>query len=202
MQKNLNHSADSYAANTVGGRTGHLLRRCIHVLMLLIPIAYYYWGDLIYHYCNHPKFEFILIIFALVITAEILRMKKRYLIFGQRSHEATHISSFAWGAMAMAIVLLLVPNPIYAIPIVAGCAVGDPLIGALKSRIPAYLARFIAFLVIAFVWWVCGHYMPLPVWFPAVIALVTVLVEWPNLTWIDDNALMQLVPLFILLFFV
>ena len=202
MQKNSNHCVDSYAANTVGGHKGHLLRRCIHVLMLLIPIAYYYWGDLIYHYFNHAKVELVLIILVIVIAAEMLRMKKRYLIFGQRSHEATHISSFAWGAMAMAVVLLLVPNPIYAIPVVAGCAVGDPLIGALKYRLPGYVARIIAFVVIAFIWWVCGHYMLFPVWFPAVIALVTVLVEWPNLVWIDDKALMQLVPLFILLFFI
>ena len=185
--------------NTVGGYLGHLLRRCIHVLMLLVPIAYYYWGDLLFYYFNRPRFELILIVLVVVIAVELWRIKKGYLIFGQRAHEATHVSSFAWGAIAMAFVLLLVPNPIYAIPIVAGCAVGDPLIGALKNKLPWYVVRVMAFLVIGLIWWVCSHFMPLPVWFPWVISVITVLVEWPNLSWIDDNALMQLVPLFFLL---
>lgn len=199
MPKSSNSCVNSYEANTVGGRSGHLLRRGIHLLMILIPIAYHYWGELLFHLFNRPKCEIILIVLVIVITAELLRIKKQYLIIGQRSHEATHISSFAWGAMAMACVLLLVPNSLYAIPIVAGCAVGDPLIGALKYRLPWYMVRLIACVVIGFIWWICSHFMPLPVWFPWVISLMTVLVEWPNLSWIDDNALMQLVPLGILL---
>lgn len=200
MPQNLNDCANTY--NTVGGYFGHLLRRCIHILMILIPVAYHYWEDLIYHYFDRPNFEIILIILVLVIAAELYRIKKQFLIFGQRAHEATHISSFAWGAIAMSFVLLLVPNTLYAIPIVAGCAVGDPLIGELKRKLPRYLVTIIAFVVIAFIWWVCSYSMSLPVWFPWVIAAVTVLAEWPNFTWVDDNALMQLVPLCILLFFI
>ena len=180
-----------YEANTVGGRLGHRLRRALHVVMLLVPILYYYYEAWLSNG--------LLIILLLVIATELWRLKKHYLFFGQRAHESTHLSSFAWGAIAMIVVLLLVPHAIYAIPIVAGCAIGDPLIGILKERLPWYVVRPIAFLVIGFIWWVCRYFMPLPIWFPWVVSAMTVLVEWPNFYWIDDNALMQVVPLMLLL---
>ncbi len=175
---------------TVGGGLGHWTRRALHVAMMLIPILYYYWG-------NYYLVWFVL---ALVILIEIIRLRRGFVIFGQRQHEARQISSFAWGVIGIAVVLLLVPKTIYAIPIVAACAIGDPLLGELRlHRVPAWLTALLGVFVVAVIWWVSNLWLHMNAWMPWLLAIVTVAAEWPNIKWIDDNALMQWAPLLLIL---
>ncbi|PHQ81078.1 MAG: hypothetical protein COB66_03180 [Coxiella sp. (in: Bacteria)] len=188
------------SSQTVGGALGHWLRRGIHIAMIFIPVGYYYWGDIIASWFGLLPQQFITVLLGLIIIGEMWRLKKGYVIFGQRQHEADHICSFAWGAISMCLVLLLVPQDIYAIPLVGGCALGDPIIGELKRFIGWWAAALVAMIVIGLLWWLCLRWMPqLPMWLPLLIAPITVLAEKPNLRWIDDNALMQLIPLMLLM---
>lgn len=187
---------------TVGGLAGHIFRRMIHLGMLLIPVCYHYWGVTFSSKMHMLPAQLVGCFLAIVIIAEIIRLWRGYVLFAQRKHEANHISSFAWGAIAMSIVLMLAPNTLLAIVIVTGCAIGDPLLGELRHQaISEKWVAAIGIILIAAIWWVSLIWVVFPWWIVLIIAPLTVAAEWPKLHWIDDNALMQLVPLIIVMTF-
>ncbi len=189
------HNPKTSAGQTVGGIVGHLSRRAIHVLMIIFPVIYYLWGNDIAQVLHLLPWQFLVGLLIAIIVIEFIRVKTGFILFGQRRHEVHHISSFAWSAVAIIVVLLCLPQPIYAIPIVAGCAVGDPLLGELRVYYSAVYAAVITAVVIALIWWLCSIWMFIPWWLPILMGPLTVTVERPNLWWIDDNALMMWVPL-------
>lgn len=187
-------------AQTSGGYFGHWCRRILHLCMILIPVVYLFYAHTIARFCSMTPVQLVLVILGIVIIAEIIRIHYRIVLFAQRQHEAEHISSFTWGVIALGFVLICVPEPIYAIPIVAGCAIGDPLMGECRRfNLPTAVIIVYAIGVVALIWFICRLWMPMPWWLPLVMAPVTVFAELPNLRWIDDNALMQLAPLVLML---
>lgn len=185
--------------NTRGGLSGHIFRRFIHVGMIAIPILYYYWGVIVAAWFDLTPKVFVSIVLVLILVGEFIRIKKRLLIFGQRQHEATHLSSFGWSVVAISLVLIFAPSPIYAIPLVGSCAFGDPLVGEFKKVMPWWCAALMTAVIVSLMWFVFQLVMPeLSSWYVWLIGVVVVLVEKPSFRWVDDNALMQLVPLLIL----
>ena len=180
---------------TKGGVAGHVLRRSVHILMIVIPIAYYFWGERLAHAWYMTTWQLVLVFLGLLCVYEILRIRCGWLLHGQRQHETEHISSMTWGIIAIAIVLIFSPDPCYAIPIISACAIGDPLLGELRAQLKEPWVAVSGVIVIAALWWLCGVWMPVAWWWPLVLAPLTVAAEWPCLQWIDDNALMMLVPL-------
>src|SRR5271170_3923561 len=115
MKPNLQYS-------TKGGSTAHWMRRALHLGMILIPWLYY-----TYHLS--PRVLWILL--SVVVLLEVIRLTFGIQLFGQRIHEVKRVSSFAWGAVSLFLVLLFT-TPQFAYPIIAGCAFGDPLVGELR----------------------------------------------------------------------
>ena len=175
---------------TRGGWFGHWLRRALHVGMILVPWVYYTYAI---------SRWVVWILLFLVIFIEIIRLSLGIQLFGQRAHEAKRPSSFAWGAVSLFLVLLLTQAK-FAYPIIAACALGDPLIGELRRfHFPTWLTALIGILLIAVLWLFAAWWLGTSWWWAVIMAPLTVIVEWPNLKWIDDNAMMQLVPLMIVL---
>ncbi len=196
----MHPNVQTSSRQTVGGVVGHIIRRVIHVSILAIPIVYYLWGKPLAASLHMLPYQLVLILLGLIVLLELIRIKKGFTAFSQRAHEATHISSFGWTAIALALLLIFLPNSIYAIPVVAACAIGDPLMGELRAHANRTIAALAGVVVIALLWWFCSMWMAIAWWWPLVIAPLTVVAEWPNLRWIDDNAMMLLVGLvFVLL---
>jgi hypothetical protein len=189
--RNIQTTADQ----TVGGVVGHVWRRLIHMSMVIFPIIYYIWGARIALHLDMMPWQVVLVLLGLIVVLEMLRITKGFIAFGQRQHEADQISSFAWGTIAMAIVLIFSPAPIYAIPIVAGCAIGDPVVGELRGHTTSFNVAVIGMVTVALIWWLCSVWMIIPWWLPFIMGPITIAAEWPNFSWFDDNALMMLVPL-------
>lgn len=181
-----------------GGIVAHIARRAFHVSMLIVPLIYYYW---FIHLASEKILHLIILAFIfLVFLFEKFRIRTRLVLFGQRLHEATHISAFAWTMLSMGVVLILSPSVSFSIPIVATCALVDPLMGELRAHhIDKKIMIFIGVLTAAIIWLFCAATYHFSFWFALVLAPITVAVEWPSFRWIDDNALMLLVPLFIIL---
>ncbi len=185
---------------TSGGYFGHWFRRVLHVCMIVIPVIYFFYAKAAASFFYMKPTQLVLVILGFVVLAEIIRIRYRMVLFAQRLHEADHISSFAWGVIAISLVLIFAPEPIYAIPIVAGCAIGDPLMGECRRfKLPTIIIIFYAIAVLILIWFICRLWMPMPWWVPFIMAPITVFAELPNLHWIDDNALMQLAPLVLIL---
>ncbi|MBS0351263.1 MAG: hypothetical protein JSR33_08780 [Proteobacteria bacterium] len=121
-------------------------------------------------------------------------------MFGQRDYERKRISAFTWGAVAMGLVLLFAPGKQFTVPIIAAYAIGDPLLGELRSSKLAKYWAFIAGVILVTGIWLAVHFwLGTPIWYSYFMGVITVAAEWPCLKWIDDNALMQLIPLLIVL---
>lgn len=180
--------SSGHEATTKGGWLGHWVRRAIHVGMILVPWLYYHF--------EIPSYV-LWILFSIIIFVEIIRLLLGFQFFGQRVHEAKRISSFAWGGLSLCLVLLLVP-PQFAYPIVAACAFGDPLIGELRRfRLPSCVVAVVGAVFIAGLWLLAWCWLGTPWWYAVIMWPLTVAAEWPNLAWIDDNAMMQLIPLIV-----
>lgn len=183
---------------TKGGTVAHIARRIFHVAMLAVPFVYYYFLEPI------VKFKIlhlgILAFIFFVFLFEKLRIRMKLVLFAQRFHEATRISAFAWTMLSLGIILLLSPSVAYTVPIVATCAIVDPLLGEMRLHaVNNKLILTIGILTALLIWFACAWIYDFPAWFSVIIAPITVAAEWPSLKWIDDNALMLLVPLMMVL---
>jgi hypothetical protein len=180
-----------------GGNPAHFIRRFIHIAMLVIPIGYYYF--LVPHVPEKILHVGILVFIFLVFLFEKLRIRVRLVLFAQRLHEASHLSAFAWTMLAIGIILFSLPVH-FAIPIIATCAFVDPLMGELrlhhvnKKSVIAF-GIFLALLI----WFICAVIYHFSFWYGILPAIIAVIIEQPNLKWIDDNALMLLVPMLVIL---
>ncbi len=200
----MDHSSNNnHVANTKGGIKGHVIRRLLHVGMILVPFIYYYYGAFFTAYLKMSPQFLVIALLALTLFLEIIRLVTGLTVFGQRQHESKQVSSFTWAVISMALVLLFAPGREYAMPIIASCAIGDPVIGELRSaKVRTWLVVLAGLVVIGAIWYLSAYWYGITGWWAVVMAPLTVAAEWPQLKWIDDNALMQLIPLLLVCFIV
>ncbi len=181
---------------SVGGFSGHVFRRMIHVGMCLIPFAYFNYGETIAGWFSLTLSQFVSSVVMLLILLEALRLRLGITIFGQREYEASQISAVGWSALAIGIVLLVVPVKEYAWPLILSLALGDPLMGELRRRGLESRHVFLASsLFLTGVWILCWYWFETPLVLAFLFAPLCAASEWPRLRYIDDNATMLLIPM-------
>lgn len=184
---------DHAFAQTKGGMIAHCARRLFH--MLIIPIAFFYYYFLVFHLPQKILSLSVLAMIFFVFLFEKLRIRAKLVLFGQRLYEAARISAFAWTMLSLGIILLVLPVQ-FAIPIVSVCGLVDPLLGEMRLH---HINKKMVFAVGCgaawLIWFLAAHLYHFSVWYGVILAPITVIVELPSLKWIDDNALMMLVPL-------
>lgn len=182
------------------GLTAHLLRRAIHLSSIFLLWFYYQYGISCANFLGVSLQQLVELCLGFVLTLELIRLRRGWLVFGQRSYEKNQISAFAWSAVGMALVLLFAPGKAFVIPIIAAYALGDPLLGELRrQKLPKMAVILIGIAVITGIWWLAYLQWGTPLWTLFVMGPVTVAVECVCFPWIDDNALMQIIPLIIVL---
>jgi hypothetical protein len=181
----------------VGGMGGHLLRRSIHLGMCAIPWAVYVHGGRAADLLGLADVAQVVSAFVLlVVLAEALRLRFGITVFGQREYEATQVSALAWGAVAIGVVLLALPEAKFGAPLILSLAFGDPLLGELRRAGRSPKTVFVTGTVVLLMVWVgCVVWLGTPWLLAVVLPPLCVAAEWPRLRWIDDNATMLLLPL-------
>lgn len=193
------NSAVDHSSSTKGGLWAYWLRRFIHVSMALLPLLYYRFGGFIADTFHILPWQFVIAVIIFCIILEALRLFFRITVVGQREHERWHISSFAWGLISLGLVLILLP-PLFAIPIIWSCALVDPLLGELRRfHVQKKWIISIGLLALFAIWCLGNFLLGTPLYYAFIMAPIILAAEWPNLKWIDDNAMMQLVPLAVVL---
>lgn len=188
---------DDASTTIKGGKIAHVIRRLIHVGMLAIPFIYFY--ALVPYFPQKIIHIGILAFVFFVFLFEKLRIRTRLVMFGQRLNEASRVSSFAWTMLSIAIILFFVPVH-FAIPLVATCAFVDPLMGELRlHQVNKKIVIACGILCAFVIWFTCAFIYHFSFWIGILPALIAVVIEQPNLKWIDDNALMLLVPMLVVL---
>lgn len=132
---------------------------------------------------------------------EIARIALGLRLFGMRPYEGQRVSAYAQGAFGLAIGLFLIGDPRIVIPVFVGMAWIDPLCHLARTRrvsrawvAAAYAAVFLAMsLAIEPVFG--GIPWPARIGFAAVATASAIAVEGPFLQQIDDDLLMQIVPM-------
>lgn len=209
MDEGIVLSEDSYEADhvihSVGGFSGHILCRIIHVSLAIIPWVYYWHGEAIAGKVGSTAQHVAFIVLGIIIVAELVRLKIGFTIFGQRAYEAHQLSALFWGTVS--VVLALAFSPLVGVmgaalgtPLVLGLAFGDPVMGEVRraGKEPKFVA--IGGLITVYVVWLLSwYYLNTPLLFALLIPPIQVASEWPRLRWIDDNGTMVLIPLLVIL---
>lgn len=185
---------------SVGGMTGHVLRRIIHLGMSFLPWLYFQYGEDVADFVSLTLDEIVSAFIIVAVLGETLRLRMGWTIFGQRTYEARQVSALAWGAFAVGLVFLLTPDPAYAYPLILSLSLGDPLLGELRRKgMTTNNVIILGMLGIAVIWAACAFWFETPWLLVLFIAPICVAAEWPRLTYIDDNATMLLIPLAVVL---
>ena len=198
MSDPINHS--------IGGIKGHVLRRVIHVSMVFVPVIYYTQGADRAVSQSVSVLEFSSYIVLAILMIEIIRLKFRITIIGQRKYESRQVSAFAWGALAIWVTMLVtnfhpftagsgIDAGLYGIPIIFGLALVDPVMGEMR-RLRGNKSAVVAGTVVSFIVWIgCHLWLATPLWVSLLLAPLTVIGELPSVKFIDDNATIILLPL-------
>ncbi len=185
---------------SVGGMKGHILRRTIHLSMILIPYTYFAHGETVAETVGLTLEQAVACVILIALVAEAIRLKLGITIFGQRDYEAKQISALAWGAVGVGLVLLLAPHEAYAWPIIVSLSLGDPFMGELRRKdFTDRQVMIYATTLIMAIWLTCWWQFDTPLWVAIIAAPISMISEWPRLRFIDDNATMVLIPLALIL---
>jgi len=187
---------------SVGGVSGHLLRRGIHLAMSFLPFLYFEFGEDVADMVSLTLEQVVSCVILLAVFGEALRLRMGLTVVGQRSYEAKQVSALAWGALGVGMVFLLTPDPAYAYPLILSLSLGDPLLGELRRKGSSTQTVILAGVIgIAVIWAGCAYLVETPWLFVPLMAPICVAAEWPRLRYIDDNATMLLIPLAVVLIF-
>ena len=193
-----------HVGHSIGGMGGHAFRRLTHVSMASIPYLYYVHGSTISSYFSLQAREFVSVICVLILVTEAVRLRTGIVIVGQREYESSQISALAWGALAVALAILVAPEGEigsmgagkYGAPIILGMTLVDPVMGEVKRTMKDLRAAIILGLVVSYAVWVgCHFWIGTELIAALLLAPLTVLGELPPTRAIDDNATMVLFPL-------
>ena len=185
---------------SVGGVSGHLLRRGIHLAMSFLPFLYFEFGEDVADTVSLSLEQVVSSVILVAIAGETLRLRMGWTIVGQRSYEAKQVSALAWGALGVGLVFLLTPDASYAYPLILSLSLGDPLLGELRRKgASTQTVVWAGIIGIALIWAACAMLVATPWLLVPLMAPICVAAEWPRLRYIDDNATMLLIPLAVIL---
>ena len=202
--QSTDHFVD-HVGHSIGGFGGHAFRRLTHVTMASIPYLYYVHGEAISSYFSLQAREFVSAICILILIIEAVRLRSGIVIVGQREYESNQISALAWGALAVALAILIAPEGEngsmeagkYGAPIILGMTLVDPVMGEVKRTQKNLRTAIIAGLAVSYAVWIgCHFWIGTELIAALLLAPLTVLGELPPTRAIDDNATMVLFPLF------
>ncbi|MGA1866808.1 MAG: hypothetical protein ACMUFK_05005 [Thermoplasmatota archaeon] len=106
----------------------HLFRRGVHLISGAVVVYYLFPSTFLYL----PMKLWLMILLGFVpLVFEVVRLKRRTLIFGQRDFEKGGIASYAWALWTSMAIMLLLPQEI-ALPVIIIYTMADPVIGEVR----------------------------------------------------------------------
>ena len=197
IEENLN----DHVPHSVGGLSGHLFRRFIHLAMVIIPIIYYWEADFVSSFTGLEPKQIVSVCAFAIILSEVIRLRIGIVVFGQREYESSQPSAFFWGGTSVCLTLLIAPDEgmngaAYGLPLILGLTLVDPILGELRrANVSTEVVILCGYLSTLAIWIFCAYFVGTPYIIVPFVSALVVASEWPRLPWIDDNATMLLIPL-------
>jgi hypothetical protein len=176
----------------------NLLRRGFHLLTSLFVV--YYWLPLFIPELGLYRWQVALLGLALLGSFEAYRIHQGWLFFGLRDYEKRAVAGYFWGASGYVLALLLFPQALAMITIL-GTAFTDPVLGEMRRRpAPQRWGPAAGFAVWCAVATATALAVPLAIhwWVVPLGAAVAVAAESARVKHVDDNFVMNIVPLVVL----
>ncbi len=180
-----------------------LFRRAFHVASPLF-LAYYLLPDPIGGNVGGyvSRMSVALLFVGTAGCIEIARIALGVKLLGLRPYEGNRVSAYAQGLLGLAFGIFVIQDPRIVVPVFLGMAWIDPLSAYCRKNgrpriIPAaaYFALFVG-TVLAFGWFS----LPNALLFASAATAIGILVEGPKIPQVDDDLLMQVVPMVVLYF--
>ncbi len=158
-----------------------------------VILAYYLLPDDLY--IGFPKVWGLILGWLALLVIEILRLAYDLEILGLRDYEKWQLSAYFWGGTAFFLGVLFFP-PYFVVVGVLGMAWVDPLCGYTRKSggypyIPTVLYAIMALVTL---WLTFGDPLEHILLLAALATGLAIAVEYPSLTWIDDDFTVQFVP--------
>ncbi|MFW0097501.1 MAG: hypothetical protein AB8Z31_02870 [Coxiella endosymbiont of Haemaphysalis qinghaiensis] len=96
--------------STVGGLDACIFCRLLHVAIITVSFFYYFYPVSTASFLSPSLHYLLLAIIAIIILFEIVRLRCKWALWGQRKRERRGISSFSWTIISLFLVLLLAPG--------------------------------------------------------------------------------------------
>jgi dolichol kinase len=171
-----------------------LFRRGFHALSSLFVL--YYWLPEYIEPLQLTRNQVAALGIALILAFEAYRIHRGWVFFGLRDYEKRWIAGYFWGASGYVLALVFF-EPRFAMLTILGTTLVDPVIGEVRAtgrKRWASAAGFVGWCAVALACiFAAGLATPLP--FVPLAAALAVAAESVKTRWVDDNLLMNIVPL-------
>ena len=176
-------------------------RRAFHIASPIF-LAYYLLPELLGGGITRTSAT--LLFLGTAACVEIARIALGIRLFGMRPYEGQRVSAYAQGALGLAFGLFVIRDPRIVVPVFLGMAWIDPLAAYCRrrgwSRVLPTAAYFVLFLGTVLV--MNAFILPNALLLSAAATATAVVVEGPKIPQVDDDVLMQVVPMVVLYFLV
>lgn len=171
-----------------------LVRRGFHALSSLFVV--YYWIPPRIDALELSRNQVVVLGIFLLAGFEAYRIHRGWLFFGLRDYEKKWVAGYFWGALGYVVALLFFEQR-FAMITILGTTLVDPVLGEVrhserKKWAPA--AGFAAWCAVALAC-IFAVGLATPLAFVPIGAAIAVGAESIKTRWVDDNLLMNLVPL-------
>ncbi len=157
---------------------------------------------------NISRLSLLVLFVGTAACVEIARIALGIRLFGMRPYEGQRVSAYAQGLLGLVVGIFVIQNPLIVVPVFMGMAWIDPLRSLCRRRrwtvvlpIAAYAALFFTMqTVIPGIPSVTARVL-----YAAVATVVAMAVEGPRIPQVDDDLMMQILPMaavFVLMAFV
>ncbi len=172
-------------------------RRLFH-LASPVFLSYYILPDPITP--NLSKLSLTILFIGTALCIEIARIALGVKLFGMRPYEGQRVSAYAQGLLGFAFGLFVIRDPRIVVPVFLGMAWIDPLAAYCRAHGHARTIPVAAYLVCFLVAVLAMHAFALPyaLLYGAVATASAMLAEGPKIPQVDDDLLMQVVPMSVL----
>ena len=175
---------------------GECVRRVVHLSFAFIPFCYFSW---IVSYSDHFRMYVhlalvILVLFCLALDG--IRIRQQWVVLGSRCYESQRLSSMTFMIFGVIVVLCLSPNKYIATAIIVSVSVVDPVMGIMRRCSVSLGVVFgVGVCLVFLIWTTLAADAHMAVGWIFFISVITVWVEYFQWRLLDDNLLMQMVPL-------
>lgn len=187
----------------LAGTRGEYLRRFCHIACSCIPFFYFLILSPQLKHSEIVLHQLLLSALALILMLDGARLAFGLTVIGQRDYEHHRYASLTGLFVGMVLVLWWAPHHQLAKAIILSATLVDPVMGIMRHCCCSVVTRFVVGVTLVILIWVgVGVLEIIPITYIFMIAVLTVFIEKYQLTCLDDNLLMQVIPLSVVLMIV